>query len=356
MSGQATSTAAAAATTSATVAARPEAAAAGAGAVATATRTPITKTTWFGFVSGGLAACAAVTFTNPFETVKIRLQLQGELAARAPAGTPPGAIGPYGNVFSSFATIYRNEGIRGLQKGLVPAYAYQFVMNGARLGLYQPLKGTMSELILGSRTADHMAVNVLTGSMCGVIGAFFGSPLFLVKTRLQAYSKAAPVGTQHEYRGMIHGLSEIWKSGGIRGLWRGSDAAMLRTAAGSSVQLASYDRIKREIMALNHPWFGDNIQTHFAASMVSGFLVCCAMNAPDVIMNRMYNDRSASGGSTGSLYRNPLDCLVKSVRAEGIKVLGKGFWPHYLRIGPHTVLMFVFAEQIRARVKTVLGE
>lgn len=33
-----------------------------------------------GFIAGGLAACGAVTFTNPIELVKTRMQLQGELS------------------------------------------------------------------------------------------------------------------------------------------------------------------------------------------------------------------------------------------------------------------------------------
>lgn len=31
------------------------------------------------FSIGALAACGAVTFTNPFEVIKTRMQLQGEL-------------------------------------------------------------------------------------------------------------------------------------------------------------------------------------------------------------------------------------------------------------------------------------
>lgn len=37
-------------------------------------------TTLGGFIAGGVAACGAVTFTNPIELVKTRMQLQGELS------------------------------------------------------------------------------------------------------------------------------------------------------------------------------------------------------------------------------------------------------------------------------------
>lgn len=57
-----------------------------------------------------------------------------------------------------------------------------------------------------------------------------GSPLFLVKARIQAYSPAFPVGAQHHYKGSFDALSQILKEGGVRGLWRGVNAALLRTA------------------------------------------------------------------------------------------------------------------------------
>lgn len=67
------------------------------------------------------------------------------------------------------------------------------------------------------------------------------------------------------------------------------------------------------------------------------------MNPFDVVSTRMYNQNTEKGSNRGgSLYKNPLDCIVKTVKAEGPTALYKGFLAHYLRIGPHTVLCFVF--------------
>lgn len=68
-----------------------------------------------GFVSGGMAACFAVTVTNPLEVVKTRLQLQGELASKGQVKKV------YTNVFQALGVIGKNEGIRGLQRGLITA-------------------------------------------------------------------------------------------------------------------------------------------------------------------------------------------------------------------------------------------
>lgn len=58
--------------------------------------------------------------------IKTRIQLQGELSAK---GT---YVKPYKGVISAFIVVGRNEGISGLQKGLVPALYFQFILNSFR--------------------------------------------------------------------------------------------------------------------------------------------------------------------------------------------------------------------------------
>ena len=41
------------------------------------------------------------------------------------------------------------------------------------------------------------------------------------------------------------------------------------------------------------------------------------------------------------------DVWSKLIRNEGVLSLWKGFTPYYARIGPHTVLTFIFLEQLR---------
>ena len=42
------------------------------------------------------------------------------------------------------------------------------------------------------------------------------------------------------------------------------------------------------------------------------------------------------------------DVLTKVIRKEGFFSLWKGFTPYYARLGPHTVLTFIFLEQMNA--------
>lgn len=53
-------------------------------------------------------------------------------------------------------------------------------------------------------------------------------------------------------------------------------------------------------------------------------------------------------------YKGALDVLGKIVKNEGIFALWKGFTPYYARIGPHTVLTFIFLEKLNALYKQIM--
>ncbi|KAJ7675317.1 oxaloacetate carrier [Mycena rosella] len=286
-----------------------------------------------GFVCGGIAASIAVTVSNPAEVAKTRLQLQGELAKS-------GAAKVYKNAFDVMGKTYKNEGIRGMQRGLGPAYAYQILLNGSRLGFYEPFRRNINKLI-GRRPDEQLpATAVIAGATSGAVGASLGNPLFLIKARMQAYSPALPVGAQHYYKNSFHALSTIFRAEGPRGLIRGIDAAILRTSMGSSVQLPSYNLTKnflvsRDILPANSTW------TFLASSAVSGICVCLVMQPADTALTRMYNQPTVlgpNGKMVGTLYKNPIDCLWKTAKTEGVRGWYKGSTAHFLRIAPHTII------------------
>lgn len=124
------------------------------------------------FLVGGLAACGAGIFTNPLEVAKTRMQLQGELVARGKY------VVHYRNVVHAFYQIAKVDGITALQKGLVPALWYQFVMNGVRLGVYQ----TLINFGLTKNSQGNVSVwrSALAAALSGSLGALAGSPLYMV--------------------------------------------------------------------------------------------------------------------------------------------------------------------------------
>ena len=157
-------------------------------------------------------------------------------------------------------------------------YIYQVLLNGCRLGFYEPIRSNLTSAVYGDSKVQSLGANVFSGAASGVIGAASGSPFFLVKTRLQSYSPFLPVGTQHNYKNMFDGLGKIYSNEGIKGIYRGVGAAMIRTSFGSSVQLPTYFFAKRFLT--RHMGVQEGPSLHLASSAASGFVVCCFMHPP----------------------------------------------------------------------------
>ncbi|XP_032136239.1 solute carrier family 25 member 35 isoform X2 [Sapajus apella] len=240
------------------------------------------------FLMSGLAACGACVFTNPLEVVKTRMQLQGELKA-------PGTYQRhYRNVFHAFITIGKVDGLAALQKGLAPALIYQFLMNGIRLGTYGLAEaGGYLHTAEGTHSPARSAA---AGAMAGVMGAYLGSPIYMVKTHLQAQA-ASEIAVGHQYKHQIF-PPQSWK------------------------------------LAL-------------VAAMVSGIAVVLAMAPFDVACTRLYNQPTNAQGK-GLMYRGILDALLQTARTEGIFGMYKGIGASYFRLGPHTILSLFFWDQLRS--------
>jgi solute carrier family 25 protein 34/35 len=284
------------------------------------------------------------------------MQLQGELQSK---GSQPRV---YKGPISGVNVIIRNEGLRGVYRGIAAASCYQLIINGCRLGFYGPIRESMTRVIYTDPLRQSFGVNVFAGAASGILGAVAGSPFFLVKTRLQSFSTANQIGTQHPYKSATDGFRQIYSNEGLRGLYRGVGSAVVRTGFGSSVQLPTYFFAKRKLM--QHLKMKEGPPLHLASSAASGFVVCCVMHPPgkgpyswiketisslsliDTFMSRLYNQ-------DGKLYKGMFDCFTKTVKTEGIFAIYKGFLPHLCRILPHTILTLSFAEQTTKLVRQV---
>ncbi|XP_071627313.1 solute carrier family 25 member 35 isoform X1 [Temnothorax americanus] len=295
------------------------------------------KTPGVEFAIGALAAVGAGFFTNPMDVVKVRLQLQGELEARG------SYTKIYKNTLHAAYLIAKHEGVLALQAGLVPALAFQVVLNGIRLGVYKSAQ--RYELIVDKRGNTDVLRTTLVSGTAGCLGAVLGSPLYLVKTQLQAQSaKSIAVGYQHNHSGSWDAFRFLWMEGGVTALYRGWNANMPRVFVGSATQLTTFGLASDWLRSLNI--FPDRpILLTFLASVIGGSCVAITMQPFDVLATRLYNQQTDANGK-GTLYKGLGDALIKIFRTEGLTGLYKGTFPTWLRIAPHTVLCLVFYEQL----------
>ncbi|KAF9979504.1 Mitochondrial oxaloacetate carrier protein, partial [Modicella reniformis] len=127
------------------------------------------------FAVSALAPSMAVLFTNPFDTVKVRLQLQGEFVrTREPGRNGKEIIRVTEKVYKSsldcLTKTFRHEGMRGLQKGLFPAILKESSKNIFRLGLYDPILNSMHPLNYPGEVSTAPAwKRMIAGATCGAM-------------------------------------------------------------------------------------------------------------------------------------------------------------------------------------------
>lgn len=305
-------------------------------------------------VIGGIAPCVATILFNPFEVIRTRQQLQGErhlCAVRTSCYTTVAAAG---------TTIVRDEGIRGLQRGLCVSLAYTFLMNAWRMGIYDVAdhRGWINDPQTGRLHAGRC---MLWSLFSGTVGLTAAMPLLVIRTLLQAQSIKSD-GQRPYVTGRMAFLGE-YRLHGLRGFWRGYWSAMPRGCASAVVQLTVFSECKdffgrwsasesqkrisssecnEAAQLAEHPTMGVTV----ASSIVTGLLLSVILTPFDVINTRMFTQELDSSGR-GTLYSGVWDCVRRTVRREGLAALYKGFGANLLGVAPHTVLQMLMWEQLK---------
>ncbi|KAL0970772.1 hypothetical protein UPYG_G00247190 [Umbra pygmaea] len=284
------------------------------------------------FLFGGLAGMGATVFVQPLDLVKNRMQLSGQ----------GGKAREYRTSFHALASILKNEGLGGIYTGLSAGLLRQATYTTTRLGIYTVLFEKMTSQ---DGTPPNFLLKAGIGMTAGAIGAFVGTPAEVALIRMTADGRL-PADQRRGYSNVFNALIRITKEEGLTTLWRGCIPTMARAVVVNAAQLASYSQSKQALIETGY--FADGIFLHFCASMISGLVTTAASMPVDIVKTRIQNMRMIDGKPE---FRNGLDVLLKVIRNEGFFSLWKGFTPYYARLGPHTVLTFIFLEQMNKAYK-----
>ncbi|KAI0224844.1 Mitochondrial 2-oxoglutarate/malate carrier protein [Lamellibrachia satsuma] len=278
------------------------------------------------FLLGGSAGMAATLFVQPLDLVKNRMQLSGE-------GTK---AREHKTSFHAIRSILRNEGFIGMYSGLSAGLLRQATYTTTRLGVYTILFEHFSK----DGQPPSFLMKAGLGMTAGAVGSFIGTPAEISLIRMTADGRL-PVAQRRNYSHVFNAIYRISREEGVLTLWRGCGPTVVRAMVVNAAQLASYSQAKQ--LVLSTGYFKDNILLHFIASMISGLVTTGCSMPVDIVKTRIQNMKIIDGKPE---YTGAMDVLRRVVRGEGFFSLWKGFTPYYARIGPHTVLTFIFLEQM----------
>ncbi|KAM5342627.1 hypothetical protein ACJ41O_013593 [Fusarium nematophilum] len=175
-------------------------------------------------IAGGSAGGCQVVFTNPLEIVKIRLQVQGEVA-KTVEGTPK----------RSAMWIVRNLGLVGLYKGASACLLRDVPFSAIYFPTYSHLK---KDYFGESPTKKLGVVQLLTaGAIAGMPAAYLTTPCDVIKTRLQVEARKG----EAQYTGLRHAAKTIWKEEGFTAFFKGGPARIFRSSPQFGFTLAAYE-------------------------------------------------------------------------------------------------------------------
>lgn len=151
-----------------------------------------------------------------------------------------------------------------------------------------------------------------------------GAPMELVKCRLQM--EIVPKNGQATK--VSHMLVKIVKEEGIRGLYRGNLAFMLREAPGSALYFGVYEGAK---IKLNR-WFGESSLNPMVAGGIAGVSYTCLTYPFDIIKTRLQcEDKAKYPEHRWVKDGGIVSCAKLMWRTEGMRGFWRGLSPSALR-------------------------
>ncbi|KAH9945595.1 dicarboxylic acid transporter [Amylocystis lapponica] len=270
-------------------------------------------------VGASMAACC----THPLDLAKVRMQTMASQAGKRPS------------TYSVLRMSVSQSGVKSLYTGLSASLLRQMSYSLVRLGSYENLKARLRKKGTAS-TGQLLLAAMLAGGMGGVAG----NPADILLVRMTS-DVTRPPEQRYNYSNALSGLVELIRQEGVRGLFRG-----LGTNTGS--QVGSYDFFKSKLLHNPVPIIDyqlrDNLLLHTVSSLLAGTVATTVCAPADVMRSRLM---SATGKTS------PIKMLQTALREEGPRFLFKGWTPAFIRLGPNTVFMFVFFEQLKKGWRTM---
>lgn len=279
-------------------------------------------------IRGGIAGCLATTSVIPLDVTKTWLQLQSESGASNL------------KIMDAMTAIFKTKGIKGYYSGLDAALMRQFCFGGIRIGLFFNVVDLVQKKLQRNLTIAEKALASVT---VGAFGAFLVNPFDVVMVRSWADVKLAP---QHRknYNNIFNGVARIAKEEGIKTLWRASTPNILRAVGLNLGMMTSYQELKERLK----PYLGDTFTNQAISSIVAGLCGTLLALPFDNIKVKLVSMRADANGKMP--YSGVMDCLMKSIRREGVLRLWAGLITVTANLGPHSIIALLASEAIRKQM------
>lgn len=280
--------------------------------------------------SAQFASAVSTACFYPFDVLKTRFMSQDGTAVRQHNGMT------YRSLTSSFRTIYREEGIRTLFRGLPVALSGAITAWGMYMCCYRFLcNATETTSYVGRSGVSVLASMASTLTAC---------PIFLIKSRMQLEESRA---AHHHYRTFRSGLRHIISTEGMRALWRGG-TLNLWLVFPYCFNIPTYDFFKSQILRYRGRQLDSNttsptlslVDVAVCSGMTKVFLLM--LSHPVMMLRVRIQDQRSTAGEIQ--YRGVIQSIRTVLRTQGPRGMYRGFFPSLIHTLPRSVLHYCVYE------------
>lgn len=281
------------------------------------------QTSIYNFACGSVAGAIGATFVYPIDLVKTRMQNQrsGKLASVS------GEAVLYRNSLDCFGKVVKGEGVLGLYRGLLPQLVGVAPEKAIKLTMNDLVRGLLRDKTTGAITVTE---EVIAGGCAGASQVIFTNPLEIVKIRLQVQGEAAKLNPSY----IRVGAGTIVKELGLKGLYKGAGACLLRDIPFSSIYFTAYSHLKSDFFHEGRVIDGQKKKLTplelLSAGALAGMPASYLATPADVIKTRL-QVVPRPGQQT---YSGIIDAASKIYAQEGFVAFFKGGPARVLRSSP----------------------
>lgn len=151
-----------------------------------------------------------------------------------------------------------------------------------------------------------------------------------------------------KYNGSIQGLQYIWRTEGLRGLFKGNGTNCARIVPNSAVKFFSYEQASKGILWMYQQQTGDEDAQLtpllcLGAGACAGIIAMSATYPMDMVRGRITVQTEMSPYQ----YRGMFHALSAVLREEGPRALYKGWLPSVIGVVPYVGLNFAVYESLK---------
>eukprot|EP00871_Galdieria_phlegrea_P002217 jgi/Galph1/2997/GphlegSOOS_G1670.1 len=283
--------------------------------------------------AGAISGIVSAFVTHPLDVVKTRLQACSLQMVQI--GRPRSQSLKYFGTFQALSLIWKEEGLRGLWQGINPTIVGLIPTQAIFFAVYTSMKTSInsSELLffkqwLPAWSNSPVATNASSAAIAWLVTSVLTNPLWVVKVRMQVQKYSS--NQTRRYDGLFRSWKIIVKEEGVRGLYRGTSAAMLG-ALGAMVQFPIYEAIK------NQRTTSDTLPSFpriAVASALSSLLSSMTVYPFEVVRSRI----QVQDSQTKNGYRGIVDCMRRMLGNEGFFAFYKGMGTNLIRTVPNGII------------------